>query len=162
MSKKTRSDDVQEQPEREQTPPPQQENQVVVDESGLLPTYSNFCRVTATPEEVIVDSGLNPQPFAEGRQDVKANHRIVMSFYTTKRLLSALGITIQRHEQTFGTIELDVRRRAAGAGLRLKHPRPRLPWAANRCSSSSARVRQESRQGSSRPVVDSKSNPSDS
>ncbi len=115
MSKKTRSNEVEGQPEPEQNPPAQQENQVVVDESGLLPTYSNFCRVTATPEEVIVDSGLNPQPFAEGRQDVKANHRIVMSFYTTKRLLSALAMTIQRHEQTFGAIELDVRRRAAAA-----------------------------------------------
>ena len=115
MSKKTPSERTEGQSESQQNPPAQQESQVVVDESGLLPTYSNFCRVTATPEEVIVDSGLNPQPFAEGRQDVKANNKIVMSFYTTKRLLTALGMTIQRHEQTFGTIELDVRRRAAAA-----------------------------------------------
>ena len=118
----------------------------MVDESGLLPTYSNFCRVTATPEEVIVDSGLNPQPFAEGRQDVKANNKIVMSFYTTKRLLTALGMTIQRHEQTFGTIELDVRRRVTRPpDLRLKQPEPRAPRWANRCSSSTAEVHQESR-----------------
>jgi hypothetical protein len=43
---------------------------------------------------------------------VKANQRIVMNFYTAKRLLTALGMTIQRHEGTFGAIELDVRRRA--------------------------------------------------
>ncbi|MFO0909640.1 MAG: DUF3467 domain-containing protein [Isosphaeraceae bacterium] len=86
--------------------------EVFVDDSGTLPSYSNFCRVTATPEEVILDFGLNPQPFATGRQDVKANQRIVMNFYTAKRLLTALGMTIQRHEQTFGAIELDVRRRA--------------------------------------------------
>ena len=88
---------------------------MVVDDSGTLPSYSNFCRVTATPEEVILDFGLNPQPFATGRQDVKANQRIVMNFYTAKRLLTALGMTIQRHEQTFGSIELDVRRRAGTA-----------------------------------------------
>ncbi len=35
-----------------------------------------------------------------------------MNFYTAKRLLTALGMTIQRHEGTFGSIELDVRRRA--------------------------------------------------
>ena len=81
-----------------------------------LPAYSNFCRVTATPEEVILDFGLNPQPFATGRQDVKANQRIVMNFYTAKRLLTALGMTIQRHEGMFGSIELDVRRRAGGGG----------------------------------------------
>lgn len=86
--------------------------EVHVDDSGVLPSYSNFCRVTATPEEVILDFGLNPQPFAQGRQDVKANQRIVMNFYTAKRLLTALGMTIQRHEGTFGAIELDVRRRA--------------------------------------------------
>jgi hypothetical protein len=98
-----------------QTPQAQQQQQqteVVVDDSATLPSYSNFCRVTATPEEVILDFGLNPQPFATGRQDVKANQRIVMNFYTSKRLLTALGMTIQRHEGTFGSIELDVRRRA--------------------------------------------------
>ena len=94
---------------------PGQTTEVVVDDSSTLPSYSNFCRVTATPEEVILDFGLNPQPFATGRQDVKANQRIVMNFYTAKRLLTALGMTIQRHEGTFGSIELDVRRRATGA-----------------------------------------------
>jgi hypothetical protein len=89
-----------------------QATEVVVDDSQTLPSYSNFCRVTATPEEVILDFGLNPQPFATGRQEVKANQRIVMNFYTAKRLLTALGMTIQRHEGTFGSIELDVRRRA--------------------------------------------------
>src|SRR4051794_36640556 len=93
----------------------QQTTEVVVDDSGTVPSYSNFCRVTATPEEVILDFGLNPQPFATGRQEVKANQRIVMNFYTSKRLLTALGMTIQRHEQTFGAIELDVRRRAGSA-----------------------------------------------
>ena len=94
-----------------QTPQAQQQTEVVVDDSATLPAYSNFCRVTATPEEVILDFGLNPQPFATGRQDVKANQRIVMNFYTAKRLLTALGMTIQRHEQTFGAIEIDVQRR---------------------------------------------------
>ena len=88
-----------------------QTSEVVVDDSGTRPSYSNFCRVTATPEEVILDFGLNTQPFATGRQDVKAIERIVMNLYTSKRLLTALGMTIQRHEQTFGTIEADVRRR---------------------------------------------------
>jgi hypothetical protein len=104
--------------EKEEAGPAQQQQQteVHVDDSGVLPSYSNFCRVTATPEEVILDFGLNPQPFATGRQDVKAIQRIVMNFYTSKRLLTALGMTIQRHEGTFGSIELDVRRRAGSQG----------------------------------------------
>ena len=102
----------------------QQATEVHVDDSNTLPSSSNFCRVTATPEEVILDFGLNPQPFAQGRQDVKANQRIVMNFYTAKRLLTALGMTIQRHEGTFGSIELDVRRRATSTG---GAPRPTGP-----------------------------------
>jgi hypothetical protein len=92
-------------------PQSRQTSDVVVDDSKTQPSYSNFCRVTATPEEVILDFGLNAQPFATGRQDVKATERVVMNLYTAKRLLTALGMTIQRHEQTFGAIELDVRRR---------------------------------------------------
>src|SRR5262245_33659466 len=97
-----------------QNPQAQQQTEVVVGDFATCPSYSNFCRVTATPEEVILDFGLNPQPFATGRQEVKANQRIVMNFYTAKRLLTALSMTIQRHEGTFGSIELDVRRRATG------------------------------------------------
>ena len=100
-----------------QAPQPQQ-TEVHVDDAGVLPSYSNFCRVTATPEEVILDFGLNPQPFAQGRQDVKAVQRIVMNFYTAKRLLTAMGMTIQRHEGTFGSIELDVRRRSDESPIR--------------------------------------------
>jgi hypothetical protein len=57
---------------------PQQASQapdVVVNDSANLPSYANSCRVTATPEEVILDFGLNPQPLATGRQEVQANRR---------------------------------------------------------------------------------------
>jgi hypothetical protein len=98
---------------------PDQENiadaaksEVIVDVAGVQPGYANFCRVTSTPEEVILDFGLNPQPFALGAQPVKISQRTVVNFYTAKRLLVALETTIRRHEDTFGPIELDVRRRA--------------------------------------------------
>src|SRR5215213_669066 len=115
------------QPQHQQQPIQQQTTEVVVDDSATLPSYSNFCRVTATPEEVILDFGLNPQPFATGRQDVKANQRLVMNFYTAKLLLTALGMTIQRHEQTFGAIELDVRRRAGTAHQQFSQQAGRAP-----------------------------------
>jgi hypothetical protein len=113
------------QPPRDSQVP--QSAEVVVDDSGTQPLYANFCRVTATPEEMILDFGLNAQPYATGRQDVKASERIVMSVYTTKRLLMAIGTTIQRHEQTFGTIELDVRRRASTPQPQLAAADVRVP-----------------------------------
>ena len=89
-----------------------QQAEIVLNDQGAHAAYSNFARVTATPEEVIIDFGLNPNPFMAGKQEVKVTQRLIMNFYTAKRLTSALGMTLQRHEATFGAIELDVRRRA--------------------------------------------------
>jgi hypothetical protein len=86
--------------------------ELVLDDSQAHAAYSNFARVTATPEEVILDFALNPNPFQQGRQEVKVTQRLILNFYTAKRLASALVMTLQRHEGTFGQIELDVRRRA--------------------------------------------------
>src|SRR5918911_3995057 len=98
-------------------PAPQAERaEIVLNDKGAHAAYSNFARVTATPEEVIVDFALNPNPFQAGRQEVRVTQRLIMNFYTAKRLASALAMTLQRHEGTFGSIELDVRRRAQGPG----------------------------------------------
>jgi len=90
----------------------QLQSEVVLNEKGAHAAYSNFARVTATPEEVIIDFALNPNPFMAGKQEVTVSQRLIVNFYTAKRLLSALAMTLQRHESTFGVIELDVRRRA--------------------------------------------------
>lgn len=89
-------------------------NEIVLDEHEAHAAYANFARVTATPEEVIIDFALNPNPFRTGKQDVKVTQRLIVNFFTAKRLASALAMTLQRHEATFGPIELDVRRRAHG------------------------------------------------
>ena len=39
----------------------QQPPQFTVDTSGLSTAYANFCRVTGTPEELVLDFGLNTQ-----------------------------------------------------------------------------------------------------
>jgi hypothetical protein len=85
--------------------------EIILIEQGANSAYSNFARVTATHEEVIIDFCLNPNPFHQGRQEINVSQRLIMNFYTAKRLLSALAMTLQRHEQTFGPIELDIRRR---------------------------------------------------
>src|ERR1700722_5564045 len=91
---------------------PQVQNEVVLNDKGAHAAYANFARVPAPPEEVIIDFALNPNPFLAGKQEVNVNHRLIVNFYTAKRLLSALAMTLQRHEGTFGVVELDVRRRA--------------------------------------------------
>ena len=85
--------------------------QVEIDDSKALAAYANFCRVTGTPEELIIDFGLNPQPFGVPTQPIPVNQRIITNFYTAKRMLHALNLTIQRHEATFGVLEIDVQKR---------------------------------------------------
>jgi hypothetical protein len=73
--------------------------------------------VTGTPEELIIDFGLNPQPFGVPAHPIPVTQRIITNFYTAKRMLHALQLTIQRHEATFGVLETDVQKRVrTGAG----------------------------------------------
>jgi hypothetical protein len=107
------AEDVSSKPEA--TPPaaPQQQQrvQVEIDDSKVLANYANFCRVTGTPEELIIDFGLNPQPFGIPSHPIPVNQRIITNFYTAKRMLHALQLTVQRHEATFGVLETDVQKR---------------------------------------------------
>jgi hypothetical protein len=84
---------------------------VHVDDSSCIAGYANFCRVSSTAEEMILDLGLNPHPYATGEATVKVSQRIIMNHYTAKRLLAALGMALQRHESAFGMVETDVRKR---------------------------------------------------
>lgn len=85
--------------------------QVEIDDSKVMALYANFCRVTGTPEELIIDFGLNPQPFGLPQHPIAVTQRIITNFYTAKRMLHALQLTIQRHEATFGVLETDVQKR---------------------------------------------------
>jgi hypothetical protein len=85
--------------------------QVKFDESKLIAMYANFCRVTGNPEELILDFGLNAHPFTVPDQPVVVNQRIVVNYFTAKRMLQALHLTLARHEQAFGVLEPDVQKR---------------------------------------------------
>ncbi|MDC0936185.1 DUF3467 domain-containing protein [Pirellulales bacterium] len=93
---------------------PQEQVRVQVDDSAAACVYANFCRVTGTPEELIVDFGLNSQPFGVPTEPVKITQRIVTNYFTAKRMLHALHLSVQRHEQAFGVLETDVQKRVVG------------------------------------------------
>ncbi|MFM8414675.1 MAG: DUF3467 domain-containing protein [Planctomycetota bacterium] len=60
-----------------------------------------------------VDRRLRAQQ-AGGRhrpRDDPAHQRIIVNFYTAKRLAYALGHAVARHEAAFGTLETDVQKR---------------------------------------------------
>lgn len=91
--------------------PEGQQPRVQVDDKNAVTSYANFCRVTGTPEELIVDFGLNSQPFGVPHEAVVISQRIVTNYYTAKRMLHALHLSVQRHEQAFGVLEVDVNKR---------------------------------------------------
>jgi len=82
-----------------------------LDDSHVTPAYANFCRVASTPEEVILDLALNPDPTNGPVQRVKLSQRVVLNHFTAKRLAALLSATVNRHEQVFGALETDVRKR---------------------------------------------------
>lgn len=88
-----------------------QQQQVKVNDNDVNASYANFCRVSSTPEELILDLGLNPQPLDPANTEINVGQRIILNHYTAKRLLSALSMALQRHEQAFGVLETDIRKR---------------------------------------------------
>lgn len=89
----------------------QEQQRVQVDDTHASCSYANFCRVTGTPEELIIDFGLNSQPFGVPSEPVIITQRLVTNYFTAKRLLHALHLSVQRHEQAFGVLETDVQKR---------------------------------------------------
>ncbi|MCH8841134.1 MAG: DUF3467 domain-containing protein [Planctomycetes bacterium] len=110
-AKETNEETKQEQPQAAPAQAQEQPPRVKIDDSGASCSYANFCRVTGTPEELIVDFGLNTQPFGVPTEPVKITTRVVTNYYTAKRMLHALTLSVQRHEQAFGVLETDVQKR---------------------------------------------------
>ncbi len=98
-----------------QQPPSEQHQQVQLDDTRAVTSYANFCRVTGTPEELIVDFGLNSQPVGVPSEPLVITQRIIVNYYTAKRLLAALHMSLERHEGAFGVVETDIQKRVQPA-----------------------------------------------
>src|SRR5262245_20267617 len=101
----------------------QQPAQFPTEYSNLSTVYTNFCRVSVTSEELVLDFGLNTQMTPTPVEPVKLTHRVVMNFYTAKRLMNVLMNVIHQHESMYGGLELDYQRRVRGA----QRPAPARP-----------------------------------
>jgi len=98
--------------------------QVQVDDSKAVTCYANFCRVTGTPEELIIDFGLNTQPIGVPTEKITITERIVLNYFTAKRMLAALQMSVQRHEAAFGVLETDIQKRVQPSARRQAPPAP--------------------------------------
>lgn len=83
-----------------------------IDQTNIKTSYANVCRIAQTPNEVIVDFGMNPNFFGNILDEpLKLDNRIILSHDAAKRLCLHLMATIQNYEGRYGTIELDVAKR---------------------------------------------------
>ena len=102
---------------REQTG--QQQVRLRVDEREMSSIYANAFRTNGTAEEVMLDFGVNlvaPSAQQEGQPEIvfKVTNRVIMNYYSAKRLAITLSQLIRRHEDDFGELELDVAKRRKG------------------------------------------------
>jgi hypothetical protein len=97
----------------------QKQIRVRIDERNLQTNYVSGVRPTMTDEEVILDFGLNlirPTGNKEEPPEVvfQASSRLIMSYFSAKRLAVALAQIIRRYEQQFGQVELNAAKRRTG------------------------------------------------
>ncbi len=90
-----------------------------IDERTMTTSYANAFRANGTAEEVMLDFGLNmvnPVPQEQGQGEIvfQVNDRVILNYYSAKRLAITLGQIIRRHEEQFGELELDVNKRRKG------------------------------------------------
>ena len=103
-----------EQQAREQTG--QQRIRLGIDERNMKTSYANAFRTNGTAEEVMLDFGMNllsPAGQQENQPQVvfQVNERVIMNYYSAKRLAITLSQLIRRHEEQFGELEMDVAKR---------------------------------------------------
>jgi hypothetical protein len=103
-----------EQQAREQTG--QREIRLAIDERNMKTCYANAFRTNGTAEELMLDFGLNlmnPAAQQEGQPQIifQVSDRVILNYYSAKRLAITLSQIIRRHEEQFGELEMDVAKR---------------------------------------------------
>lgn len=99
----------------------QQQLQLQIDDSATPTTYSTTVRVWGSAEEINLDFAGPLRPTGPNAAKLKIDQRLVLNPWAAKRLAMALSQAVQRYEQTYGTLELDARKRmvnqpASGGG----------------------------------------------
>ncbi len=87
----------------------QQQVQLRINENNMRTTYSNTIRTSTTPDEVVMDFGVNmPAPSQDSQPTLvfDVTSRVVMNWRGAKRLAISLGQIIRQFEAANGEIPL--------------------------------------------------------
>ncbi|MEC9374640.1 MAG: DUF3467 domain-containing protein [Planctomycetota bacterium] len=89
--------------------------QIRVDESHMHTAYANTIRTSTTPDEVVLDFGLN-LPMQQGQQQgadapmqmvFSVGSRVVLNWAGAKRLAQTLGNAVKAYEDARGEIQMN-------------------------------------------------------
>ncbi|MCW5766996.1 MAG: DUF3467 domain-containing protein, partial [Phycisphaeraceae bacterium] len=89
--------------------------------SRMRTTYANTIRTSTTPEEVVLDFGMNmPVPTPDNKPMISfdVGSRVVMNWRGAKRLAISLGQAVRQFEEANGEIQLNAQP-GQGGGPRL-------------------------------------------
>jgi len=84
-------------------------------------SYANAFRTNASADEVFLDFGINHTVPVQQSQDgnnpaaeilFKIDERLILNYYTAKRLAITLSNIVRRHEERFGELQVNVADRA--------------------------------------------------
>jgi len=92
----------------------QQQNQfqLQIDDSASPVLYSTTVRVWGSSEEINLDFAGPIRPTqSKNIARLKIDQRVILNPWAAKRLAVALGQAVARYESTYGTLELDERKR---------------------------------------------------
>ena len=90
-----------------------------VNQSDMESTYANSFRPVASTEELMLDFGINQTyPVTDSKKGgaqaeivFNVSSRVIINYYTAKRLAIALGQVVNNYEKDFGEIQLNAAER---------------------------------------------------
>ncbi|NQZ68596.1 MAG: DUF3467 domain-containing protein [Lentisphaeria bacterium] len=90
----------------------QQTVRVRIDQRDMDSSYANSFRPIASTEEILLDFGINQAVPAQGDSKsteiiFKVSSRVIMNYYTAKRLAISLSQVVGQYEEQFGEIKLN-------------------------------------------------------
>ena len=77
---------------------------IQVDDRGVEVEACDYWHMSGTPEEIVIRLG-NTKLSKQG-EPVKVTHRMALSYYTAKRLRSALAQTLKRYEDALSAMDV--------------------------------------------------------
>ena len=86
------------------------QQQIRIDETKMNTSYANTIRTSTTPDEIILDFGLNLPVQMSPNEPItnmfSVGSRVVMNWAAAKRLIGSLEQAVGAYEQHYGEIQL--------------------------------------------------------